>query len=145
MQKRVHTADQTRQNWSVANIFQTTENCRKLLKTVANSVHTADADTTKQFCRVGVGGVKWVLRAKVQWYVFNSYGSIACFCAPLGIYPRQTSSNQQLTAGDVVRHDFRVEYRSCLVSRHYTRLDVERYVTADRSFDDRLDYETISA
>jgi len=32
----------------------------KLLKTVANSVQTADADPTKQFCRVGVGGVKWV-------------------------------------------------------------------------------------
>ena len=59
--KRVHTADQTRQNWSVANISKTTENCRNLLKTVANSVHTADADPTKRFCRVGVGGVKWVL------------------------------------------------------------------------------------
>jgi len=33
---------------------------RKLLKTDANSVHTADADPTQQFCRVGVGGVKWV-------------------------------------------------------------------------------------
>jgi len=62
--KRVHTADQTRQNWSVANILKTTENCRKLLKTVANSVHTADADPTKQFCGVGVGGVKWVLATR---------------------------------------------------------------------------------
>jgi len=28
---------------------------------VANCVHTADADATKQFRRVGVGGVYWTL------------------------------------------------------------------------------------
>ena len=28
---------------------------------VANCVHTADADATKQFRRVGVGGVYWAL------------------------------------------------------------------------------------
>jgi len=28
--KRVHTTDQTRQNWSVANILKTTEDCRQL-------------------------------------------------------------------------------------------------------------------
>ena len=29
---------------------------------VANYVHTADADATKQFRRVGVGGVYWALQ-----------------------------------------------------------------------------------
>jgi len=32
---------------------------------VASCVHTADADATKQFRRVGVGGVYWALHALV--------------------------------------------------------------------------------
>ena len=34
---------------------------RSRLELVANCVHTADADATKQFRRVGVGGVYWAL------------------------------------------------------------------------------------
>jgi len=76
--KCVHTADETVQNCPVSNIFRTTENCLqlsptqftpqtrlyktiddywKLSATVANSVHTADADKTRQSCLLGVSGV----------------------------------------------------------------------------------------
>jgi len=38
-----------------------TESVGNRRELVANCVHTADADATKQFCRVGVGGVYWAL------------------------------------------------------------------------------------
>ena len=43
---------------------------------VANCVHTADADATKQFRRVGVGGVYWALRA------------VLCYCCCRGEHGR---------------------------------------------------------
>ena len=43
--------------WSVSKLSaESVGSCREL---VANCVHTADADATKQFRRVGVGGVYW--------------------------------------------------------------------------------------
>jgi len=36
-------------------------------------IHTADADATKQFCRVGVGGVYWALfRPNIPVNILNS-------------------------------------------------------------------------
>ena len=43
--------------WSVSKL--STESVGSRRELVANCVHTADADATKQFCRVGVGGVYW--------------------------------------------------------------------------------------
>jgi len=43
--------------WSVSKL--STESVGSRLELVANCVHTADVDATKQFCRVGVGGVYW--------------------------------------------------------------------------------------
>jgi len=34
---------------------------RQLIELVANAVHTADADATRQLSRVSVGGVYWAL------------------------------------------------------------------------------------
>jgi len=39
-----------------------TESVGSRRELVANCVHTADADATKQFRRVGVGGVYWALQ-----------------------------------------------------------------------------------
>ena len=43
--------------WSVSKL--STESVGSRRELVANCVHTADADATKQFRRVGVGGVYW--------------------------------------------------------------------------------------
>jgi len=43
--------------WSVSKL--STESVGSRRQPVANCVHTADADVTKQFPRVGVGGVHW--------------------------------------------------------------------------------------
>ena len=43
--------------WSVSKLSAESVGSRREL--VANCVHTADADATKQFRRVGVGGVYW--------------------------------------------------------------------------------------
>jgi len=48
--------------WSVSKL--STES-REL---VANRVHTADADATKQFRRVGIGGVYWALDQGLQMF-----------------------------------------------------------------------------
>ena len=45
--------------WSVSKLSTESVGSRRQL--VANCVHTADADATKQFRRVGVGGVYWAL------------------------------------------------------------------------------------
>jgi len=45
--------------WSVSKL--STESVGSRRELVANSVHTADADATRQFRRVGVGGVYWAL------------------------------------------------------------------------------------
>jgi len=44
-------------------IVDQTESVGSRRELVANCVHTADADVTKQFRRVGVGGMYWALRA----------------------------------------------------------------------------------
>ena len=44
-------------SWSVSKLWTEFVGSRREL--VANCVHTADADATKQFRRVGVGGVYW--------------------------------------------------------------------------------------
>jgi len=43
--------------WSVSKLSTEAVGSRREL--VANCVHTADADATTQFSRVGVGGVYW--------------------------------------------------------------------------------------
>ena len=43
--------------WPVSKL--STESVGSRRELVANCVHTADADATKQFRRVGVGGVFW--------------------------------------------------------------------------------------
>ena len=45
--------------WSVSKL--STESVGSRRELVANCVHTADADATKQLRRVGVGGVYWAL------------------------------------------------------------------------------------
>ena len=45
--------------WSVSKLSTESVGTRREL--VANCVHTADADATKQFRHVGVGGVYWAL------------------------------------------------------------------------------------
>ena len=45
--------------WSVSKL--STESVGSRRELVANCVHTADADATNQFRRVGVGGVYWAL------------------------------------------------------------------------------------
>jgi len=50
--------------WSVLKL--STESVGSRRELVVNCVHTADADATKQFCRVGVGGVYWALAYKVH-------------------------------------------------------------------------------
>ena len=45
--------------WTVSKL--STESVGSRCELVANCVHTADADATKQFRRVGVGGVYWAL------------------------------------------------------------------------------------
>ena len=47
--------------WSVSKLSTKPVGSRREL--VANCVHTADADATKQFRRVGVGGVYWALHS----------------------------------------------------------------------------------
>jgi len=44
--------------------------------TADGCVHTADADATKQFRRVGVGGVHWALKANSQSFARQTAGSI---------------------------------------------------------------------
>ena len=46
-----------RRDWTKLFSLQYIEDYWKLSATVAKSVHTADADETRQFCLVGVGGV----------------------------------------------------------------------------------------
>ena len=46
--------------WPVSKL--STESVSSRRELVANCVHTADADATKQLRRVGVGGVYWALR-----------------------------------------------------------------------------------
>ena len=46
--------------WSVSNSKLSTESVDSRRELVANCVHIDDADATKQFRRVGVGGVYWV-------------------------------------------------------------------------------------
>jgi len=46
--------------WSVSKL--PTESVGSRRELVANCVHTADADATKQFRRVGVGSVYWAGR-----------------------------------------------------------------------------------
>jgi len=43
--------------WPISKL--STESVGSRRELVANRVHTADADATKQFRRVGVGGVYW--------------------------------------------------------------------------------------
>ena len=50
--------------WSVSKL--STESVGSRHEIVANSVHTADVDATKQFRRVGVGGVYWALREPAE-------------------------------------------------------------------------------
>ena len=45
--------------WSVSKLSTESVGGRRRRELVANCVHTADADATKQFRRVGVGGVYW--------------------------------------------------------------------------------------
>jgi len=45
--------------WSVSKL--STESVGSRRELVANCVHAADTDVTKQFRRVGVGGVYWAL------------------------------------------------------------------------------------
>ena len=45
--------------WSVSKLSTESVGSRRQL--VANCVHTADADATKQFRLIGVGGVYWAL------------------------------------------------------------------------------------
>jgi len=45
--------------WSISKL--STESVGSRRELVANCVHTVDADATKQFRRVGVGGVYWAL------------------------------------------------------------------------------------
>ena len=48
--------------WPVSKLStEITESVVSRRELVANCVHTADADATKQFRRVGVGGVYWAL------------------------------------------------------------------------------------
>ena len=48
--------------WSVSKL--STESVGSRRELVANCVHTADADATKQFRRFGVGGVYWAYTEK---------------------------------------------------------------------------------
>ena len=48
-----------------------TESVSSRRELVANCVHTADADATKQFRRVGVGGVYWALRILNTWKMLD--------------------------------------------------------------------------
>ena len=50
--------------WSVSKLSTESVGSRRQLHVVANCVHTADADATKQFRRVGVGGVYWALKLR---------------------------------------------------------------------------------
>ena len=59
--KCVHTADETGQSCSVSNILRTTENSA----TVANPVHTADADEMRQSCLVCVNEALVLI---VSWF-----------------------------------------------------------------------------
>ena len=56
--------------------FQIVDRIRRQSSTrrelVANCAHTADADATKQFRRVGVGGVYWALANSVCWDILDS-------------------------------------------------------------------------
>jgi len=56
-----------------------TESVGSRRELVANCVHTADADATKQYRCVGVGGVYWAL-------------ALSCFVAPMT--PRPCSDRQ---------------------------------------------------
>ena len=67
--------------WSVSKLSIESVGSRRQL--VANCVHTADADATKQFRRVGVGGVYWALDARPNIFCFTSTPSAfaGCFTA----------------------------------------------------------------
>jgi len=51
--------------WSVSKLSTESVGSRRQL--LANCVHTADADATKQFRRVGVGGVYWAYERIKLW------------------------------------------------------------------------------
>ena len=60
-----------------------TESVGSRRELVANCVHTADADATKQFRRVGVGGVYWAygilfhnVDSGPEWSKFLSYNCV---------------------------------------------------------------------
>jgi len=48
---------------------------------VANCVHTADADATKQFRRVGVGGVYWALDLEGWKRISKRFERSSSFCS----------------------------------------------------------------
>jgi len=50
--------------WPVSKL--STESVGSRYELVTNCVHTADADATKQFRRVGVGGVYWTLQMSLH-------------------------------------------------------------------------------
>jgi len=74
------------QNWcnqTLWSLFGQFQNCRpNPSAVVANCVHTADADATKQFRRVGVGGVYWALCCTIRTteggYLLIHYTITAC-------------------------------------------------------------------
>ena len=60
--------------WSVSKSSTESVGSREL---VANCVHTADADATKQFRRVGVGGVYWALDYEMWLNLFQQTCKVA--------------------------------------------------------------------
>ena len=62
--------------WSVSKLSTEFVGSRREL--VANCVHTADADATKQFRYVGVGGVYWALRRTKLRAVFLDHPVSKC-------------------------------------------------------------------
>ena len=53
-----------------------TESVGSRRELVANCVHTADAHATKQFRRVGVGGVYWALHNKFDKRLFEVWNRL---------------------------------------------------------------------
>jgi len=63
--------------WSVSKLSTESVGSRRQLVAIANCVHTTDADATKQFRRVGVGGVYWAL----QMFIISVSKCLEpCFC-----------------------------------------------------------------
>ena len=77
--------------WSVSKL--STESVGSRRELVANSVHTADADATKQFSRVGVGGVYWAsCNTKHQQQLFPAVW--LTISTPCGSRPTNERTNQ---------------------------------------------------